>query len=32
MSFDLEDLIVLIPFVYLGFMFIAYLLMRKRYP
>lgn len=29
---DLESLIVLIPFVYLSFAGIAYLIMRKHYP
>lgn len=29
---DLEGLIIFIPFLYLGFAWIAYLLMRKRYP
>lgn len=29
---DLEGLIIFIPFVYLGFAGIAYLIMRKRYP
>lgn len=32
MTGDLENYIICIPFIYLGFLAIAYLIMRKHYP
>lgn len=32
MPHDLESLIVFIPFLYLGFCYIAYLYTRKKFP
>jgi hypothetical protein len=29
---DLEELIMIIPFIYLGVAWVAYLIMRKHYP